>query len=168
MAAVAADVTQDDSLDFAGDGDGMEVQPGDVSAALEVLAREVGVSPDKAAQIVSVVSRFSGPMPPPKVLEQYEHCVPGAADRILQMAEKEQTFRHQTAERALDVTSSGDLRGKRYALAVVVIMAAASAFCAWIDQPAVAISLGGGTLATIVLAFLGQQYFASRGGNEAE
>jgi uncharacterized membrane protein len=44
------------------------------------------------AQITA--SRFSGPVPPPAVLGQYEEILPGSAERILSMAENEQSHRH--------------------------------------------------------------------------
>lgn len=37
---------------------------------------------------------FSGPLPHPSDFEKYEAILPGAADRIIKMAEKEQDFRH--------------------------------------------------------------------------
>ncbi|WP_311945309.1 DUF2335 domain-containing protein [Halomonas piscis] len=46
------------------------------------------------------VSQFSGPLPPPGVMADYDRIVPGAAERILQMAEREQDFRHRGDERA--------------------------------------------------------------------
>jgi len=36
---------------------------------------------------------YSGPLPPPAALEKYEKIQPGAADRIISMAEKEQSSR---------------------------------------------------------------------------
>ena len=42
---------------------------------------------------------FSGPIPPPQVLKQYEEIIPGAGERILAMAEKEQDHRHGLVER---------------------------------------------------------------------
>lgn len=142
-------------------------EPGDLTGAVEILAREAGVEPEQAARIVSVVSRFSGPMPPPKVLAAYEQCIPGSADRILAMAEKEQDFRHTTTKDAIAETQSSDTRGKRYALAVVLIMSVAAVICAALDQPWVAGVLGGGTLASLVAAFLGQQ-MVQRGDRQEE
>lgn len=40
-------------------------------------------------------TRYEGPLPPPADLAQYEQVSPGFADRIIQMAEKEQSFRHE-------------------------------------------------------------------------
>lgn len=54
---------------------------------------------DEAEKAVSVVhevvaSSFSGPLPPPSVLESYNDVSPGSADRIIAMAEREQQQRH--------------------------------------------------------------------------
>jgi uncharacterized membrane protein len=51
-------------------------------------------------------SRFEGPLPPPTDLAQYEQVSPGFADRIVQMAEKEQDFRH------LDIGNVRDMQRK--------------------------------------------------------
>ena len=44
---------------------------------------------------IQQTSIFSGPLPPPDTLAQYDDILTGAADRILSMAEKEQERRHQ-------------------------------------------------------------------------
>jgi uncharacterized membrane protein len=40
-----------------------------------------------------VESHFSGPLPPPSLLQEYERIVTGAADRIISMAEKQAEHR---------------------------------------------------------------------------
>ncbi len=45
---------------------------------------------------------FTGPIPPPGLLEQYNKFLPNAADRILSMAEKEQEHRHKMQEKLVD------------------------------------------------------------------
>jgi len=37
---------------------------------------------------------FAGPLPPPYIMQGYENILPGSADRILKMAEGEQSHRH--------------------------------------------------------------------------
>jgi uncharacterized membrane protein len=37
---------------------------------------------------------FRGPLPPPELLDHYEKILPGGAERIFRMAEKEQDHRH--------------------------------------------------------------------------
>ena len=40
-----------------------------------------------------------GPLPPPSELEKIDQIIPGGADRLLRMAEKEQTHRIEDAKR---------------------------------------------------------------------
>lgn len=48
-------------------------------------------------------SLFIGPLPTPDALEKYEQIQPGIAERILQMAEKEQAERHLQQKQVLDM-----------------------------------------------------------------
>ena len=52
-------------------------------------------------------SEFSGPIPPPSIIKGYEEVLPGAADRILSMAE-EQAKHRQAMERKIVNTESRD------------------------------------------------------------
>ena len=49
------------------------------------------------ASIIS--AHWSGPLPPPAELEKIDQIIPGGADRLLRMAEKEQTHRIDDAKR---------------------------------------------------------------------
>jgi uncharacterized membrane protein len=44
----------------------------------------------------AVEEQFSGPIPHPNILESYNRILPGAAERILSMAEEEQKRRTKT------------------------------------------------------------------------
>ena len=48
----------------------------------------------KLIQAISTTEQYSGPIPHPKIISGYEEILPGAADRILSMAEKESQHRH--------------------------------------------------------------------------
>lgn len=48
------------------------------------------------------VAQFSGPLPPPGVLANYDQVIPGAAERIFRMAESEQENRHRKDQRYQD------------------------------------------------------------------
>ena len=53
----------------------------------------------------------SGPLPHPEILAGYEDIVPGAADRILKMAEKEANHRHQIDNICVKADSRDSLLG---------------------------------------------------------
>jgi uncharacterized membrane protein len=65
-----------------------------------------------------LMGRWSGPLPPPGALEQFERASPGAADRILTMAEREEHHR-QALERMM-VTSEIKTRNRGQFLGFVV------------------------------------------------
>lgn len=50
---------------------------------------------------------FSGPLPAPDVPRGYDELLPGAAERIIRMAEKEQTHTHEAGLLALRETGVG-------------------------------------------------------------
>ena len=65
-----------------------------------------------------------GPLPPPEDLKGYNDVLPGAADRILAMAEGEQKHRHGMEERDLkyraSLTGLGQILGFTLGLAAIV------------------------------------------------
>ncbi len=70
------------------------------------LAKQKNQPAEKTASHTIVQSEvravsYSGPLPPPEHLAQYNAIVPGAAERILAMAEREQEFQHKAQETAL-------------------------------------------------------------------
>ena len=46
-----------------------------------------------------IAAHWSGPLPPPSELEKIDQIIPGGADRLLRMAEKEQAHRIEDAKR---------------------------------------------------------------------
>lgn len=69
----------------------------------EILAELFGDEPDgtkgKArnpiGQLIAHAALHVGPLPPAEELDKYERVLPGSADRIVAMAEKEQRHRHE-------------------------------------------------------------------------
>ncbi|UEM21972.1 DUF2335 domain-containing protein [Skermanella mucosa] len=71
--------------------------PGPIERQLE-QALEPLVEPEQRGQLLTAVMRvvtesYSGPLPHPAHFEAYEDAQPGSADRILMMAEKQQSHR---------------------------------------------------------------------------
>jgi hypothetical protein len=61
-------------------------------------------------RISSSVS-MTGPLPPPSILAGYEQVLPGAAERIVSMAEKEQDHRHSFDNKCQKTDSRDSLLG---------------------------------------------------------
>lgn len=65
------------------------------AAQLRPYLRQQDQAPEAAlAVLLSAQENFSGPLPHPKHYERYDLVLPGSADRILAMAEREQKHRH--------------------------------------------------------------------------
>jgi uncharacterized membrane protein len=59
------------------------------------MAAQAPQTTDKPNQpkITLQAQQWTGPLPPPAALEQFERVIPGGAERILRMAEQEQAHR---------------------------------------------------------------------------
>lgn len=69
-------------------------------------------------------THFQGPIPPPAVLAEYDALLPGLANRIVGMAESEQTFRQGLVSKGLRANVIRDRLGQILAFSVVTIVAA--------------------------------------------
>ena len=97
---------------------------------------------------------FSGPLPPPQVLQEYNAAHPGLANRIVQMAENEQAHRHLIESTALAGSINAEKRGQHYALAICIIVVLASFGVIWQGYEISGSILAGGTLSTLAYVFI--------------
>lgn len=80
--------------------------PNSEEVAEEVSAQESNVAPQprnsSLSPQISASVQFTGPIPHPGILEQYNRILPSAADRIISMAEREEEHRHKMQEKLID------------------------------------------------------------------
>ena len=97
---------------------------------------------------------FSGPLPPASMFGEYERVLPGSADRILRMAEKEQDHRIEWETKAL----SGEMRQERYGQQlgfwVAISCIGGAVYLAMNGQAIIAAILGGSTVLSLAGRFL--------------
>ncbi len=112
-----------------------------------------------------------GPLPPASEFGKYDQILPGAAERILLMAEKEQQHRHTLTERHTAIASEARNdesrhveRGQHYGLVVsmTAIILGSITMIVGIVYGSVAGAITGGVvgtggLASVILAFLGKR-----------
>jgi uncharacterized membrane protein len=100
---------------------------------------------------VVVSQQWSGPLPPPKVLADFDLIIPGASERILGMVEAEQQHRI-THESTVLQAQMGDNRRRNWLGAGIAFTAiAASVFTAYIGTHwSVSVALVGLPIAAIV------------------
>lgn len=70
--------------------------------------------------VVMKCAQFSGPIPPPNILGGYEDICSGAADRIIKMAENEQSHRHTVDSKMISTESRDSLLGIISALVIAL------------------------------------------------
>ena len=71
---------------------------------------------------VSAQYSFSGPLPPPELLAKYNDVIPNGAERIMQMAEKQQVHRHDLEKTVVTGNVKSESRGQWMGLAISVIV----------------------------------------------
>lgn len=129
------------------------------SNSIKTLSRK----PSRSSQTEgnSVRMSYSGPLPDGITFAAYERVVPGSAERLIIMAEKEQTHRHEM-ERILTESLAKDAQYERQeikrsqwlAYTITIIIVCIGGWLTYTDHSIVGSILTGGTLLGIVSAFL--------------
>lgn len=107
------------------------------------------------AMVVMQEESFSGPIPPPAILKQYEEMQPGSADRILKMAEKQSEHRMELEKKAIGGQVDQSKRGQVFGfILALVCIAVAFCFALFLDMKAFASGFLSVTLVVLVGLFL--------------
>jgi uncharacterized membrane protein len=67
------------------------------------------------------LASFSGPLPPPTLLAQYNDVIPNGADRIMAMAERQSAHRERLEARVVDGNVANQTRGSYFAFMVMMV-----------------------------------------------
>lgn len=97
---------------------------------------------------------YRGPIPPPELLKQYDAVVPGAADRILQMAERQSAHRQRIEIIAVEHEVRSSRFGQGGAVFIATLGITARAYIASRGQTVAGTSVIGGTIGVIASAYL--------------
>jgi len=98
-------------------------------------------------------SSFSGPLPPPEILSGYDKVLPGAAERILKMAEDQASHRRELERQIVQSDLSRSRLGLLCGLAVSALAIICGTWAAVNGQPWAGAAIGGATVATLIYAF---------------
>jgi uncharacterized membrane protein len=105
---------------------------------------------------------FRGPLPPPSVVEHFERIRPGAAERILVMAEEQQRVRHQLEERALVGALRAEATGQWLAAFIVTLTVGLGSWLVSSGHDATGLATILAPLGAVVAAFLNAQQAQAR------
>ena len=110
-----------------------------------------------------VVQHHSGPLPPPSMLSDYDGILPGLAERIVSMAERDLLHHQNLQTTALRAEARERLVGQMSALLITLAALGSSAWVAVSGYPVTGGLLGGATLLTIISTLIGgREYLMSR------
>jgi uncharacterized membrane protein len=79
---------------------------------------------------------YSVPLPPASEFERYEKVMPGAAERVLALAEREAEHRHKIEDKAIKLSGVGQVS----ALVVSVLSLGAVGLSIYFSQPVASIA----------------------------
>jgi len=103
-------------------------------------------------QIIS--AEFSGPIPHPSTLKEYEEIKEGFADRIISMAERQQKHHHSIQKIALKEASDKEKRGQHYALGLSVLLISCTTGLIALGHDIAGGIFGGSTLLGLAYLFI--------------
>ncbi|GAA1896448.1 hypothetical protein GCM10009716_03100 [Streptomyces sodiiphilus] len=115
----------------------------------------------RIARMVVGELRHAGPLPPPELLAGYERVHDGLAERLVSMAEREQSHRHYMDR--TDMTEANRLarRGQLCGLLALVVLAAVAVTLAIVGEPWAAAILGTIDVLGVVGVFVAGQKFSA-------
>lgn len=93
-------------------------------------------NPAQLRKLLSVAKREirSAPLPTPDEFEKYDKTLPGAANRILVMAESEQQFRHGFNNNQIEKEYKLKSKGLLLAFIIIIILLVSTIILYWISK----------------------------------
>lgn len=122
-------------------------------------------SSGEAQIITQVSSSFSGPLPPPEVLAQFDRVVPGAAERIIAMAEKQADHRRGLEKKITESDISDSRLGLIFGFLIGLIGVGGGVMTAILGRPGTGSVISITALASLVGVFV---YGSSQNRSEKE
>ena len=105
-------------------------------------------------QPIAVHQSFSGPIPAPDLLRQYDTVIPGAAERILSMAERDAKHQQDIEQLAIKYATSETRRGQWFGLIIGVCALVMTAISLAFGSENTAMVIGGSTIVGLVTVFV--------------
>ncbi|MEN9281539.1 MAG: hypothetical protein RL594_474 [Bacteroidota bacterium] len=111
----------------------------------------------QAKQVVMHTQQWTGPLPPPSVLHQYDEVFPGLAERIVTSMELEQQHRHALDRKLFETHRDAFSRGQWIAATIALVCLVLGFVLGYNGHSAAAVAFATGGLGQVVLAFLGSR-----------
>jgi uncharacterized membrane protein len=104
--------------------------------------------------VQATMHAFSGPLPPPAILAQYNDTVPNGAERIVTMAEKQQEHRQEMEHKVVHANSLDQRLGLIFGFIVMMSAVGVGFWCVVHGKDTAGITALIGAVAAPVVAFI--------------
>lgn len=124
----------------------------------EVIIQEIdSLSEEERNKVLSSVTQeytYSGILPHPMLLKQFDEVLPGTAERIITMTEKEGEHRRIIEKQIVDSEFKIQNQGIKLGFLIALVGILGSIFLAFYDKTIASTILGGSTLVSLVSVFI--------------
>jgi uncharacterized membrane protein len=97
---------------------------------------------------------FSGPLPPPNILKQYNEALPNGAERVMVMAENQSKHRQGMESKVIDADIKARKRGQNYAFILASLFILAGSGLVFLGKNIEGFSMIGIAAGTLGAAFI--------------
>jgi uncharacterized membrane protein len=128
--------------------------------ATEILEELPAKEREVAERAIHLALQYSyrGPIPHPSIITPWEEILPGSADRILKMAEKEQANQHDGRMKRLNADILYERLGLATAFSIAVITICGALYVIIIGKDATGLNILLGSLAALVGLFIAARW----------
>jgi uncharacterized membrane protein len=109
---------------------------------------------ESLAQFAITAQHFSGPLRPPEMLRRYEELLPGSADRVISMAERQSAHRQNLEKTVVDSNCTNERLGMILGFIMCVLAISAGTYSVIKGNDAFAIAAIVSALASPVAVFI--------------
>lgn len=105
---------------------------------------------------------YSGPLPPPQMLEQYNKVIPNGAERIMAMAEKQLDHRHELESVVIKRRASSERLGTHYAFILAIFFGIGAIYLLRLGYSIAGITVLIGEIVALAGVFITGRYMQKR------
>lgn len=113
-----------------------------------------GTTTSRELRVALEARSFSGPLPPPELLAQYNQVLPGAAERIFAMAEAQQSHRHSMEKTIVAANIAAQKLGALLGFFLVLIVASCGVYLIASGKPVGGLAAIVTALSSLVAVFI--------------
>ena len=127
-----------------------------IDPAIEVILDAVPEDKkEKVLESIAIVQQeiFSGPIPHPRILSEYEKLMPGSTDRFMKMAEQQQAHRMKLEDAAVNSELKSNRNGQIFGFTLSAMVIIAGIVMTFVGMPWFGVPITVGMMAVLVVLF---------------